>query len=382
MIIDPLLHTVSRPSDYISATFKFPPDKVGTWLSAILQSSMDGVIVIDAFSEIVLLNCEAERMFGHGSKHLLGRPMDMLLPIRLRTKCRMQMNRFVAMGLNGKRLRIKINLIGVRANGEEFFIDASISRVTVRGEIFLAIILREQVSPFKSTSTMTFQESNLRKLAVSSQQANEIEKRRFSKELYDDLGQRLSALKLDLDWLEHHLPEMDKRVPERIAQMQGLLRNIIGRTKSIASTLRPPLLDDFGLMPAIKWITENFHKKTSISCTVENHGIVIKAGDPAESAIFRIVQESLLNVERHAQASHVQIILQHNGAYLDIVIQDDGIGMSAGNENKLGCYGLIAMQERIYILGGTMSIHNVKPKGFAIRASIPLEQSPNFSLHL
>lgn len=343
---------------------------------------MDGVIVIDSFSEIVLLNGEAERMFGHESKHLLGKPMDMLLPRRFRAECRLQMNRFVVMRRNGRRLRIKIDLIGMRANGKEFFIDASISRVTVRGEVFLAIILRERVSPFKNTSAMTFQENDLRKLAVSSQQANEIEKRRFSKELYDDLGQRLSVLKLDLDWLEHHLPGMDKRVPERITQMQGLLENIIGRTKSIASTLRPPLLDDFGLMPAIKWITENFHKKTSISCTVESLGISIKAGDPAESAIFRIVQEGLLNVERHAKASHVRIILQRNGTHLDIVIQDDGIGMSAGNENKLGCYGLIAMQERIYILGGTMNIHNVKPKGFAIRASIPLEQSPDFSVHL
>src|SRR5207253_2102111 len=125
--------------------------------------------------------------------------------------------------LNGRRLRIKMDLIAVRENGEEFSIDASISRVTVRGEIFLAIILRELASLSRSASTGTFQDNDLRKLAVSSQQANEIEKRRFSKELYDELGQRLSVLKLDLDWLQNYLPETDKRVPERITQMQRLL---------------------------------------------------------------------------------------------------------------------------------------------------------------
>ena len=338
---------------------------------------MDGVVVIDAFSEIVLLNHEAERMFGYDSRNILNKPMDDLLPKRHRAEYRLQMNRIATTRLNGgRRLRIKIDLIGVRASGEEFSIDASISRVTVRGEIFLALILRELVSPSKSASA-TAHDSDLRRLAVSSQRVNEIEKRRFYKELYDELGQRLSVLKLDLDWLENQLPATDKRVPERIIQMQRLLGNIITRTKSIASTLRPPLLDDFGLMPAIEWIAENFHKKTSISCTVENHGMTIKAGDPAESAIFRVIQESLLNVERHAKASHVQIILQRNSTHLDIVIQDDGIGMIRGNENKPGCYGLIAMQERVYILGGTINIQNTEPKGFAIRASIPLEQSPD-----
>jgi PAS domain S-box-containing protein len=379
-MIDFLQHKFIQSSDYISTTPQFPPDKIGTWLSAVLQSAMDGVIVIDASGKIVLYNQEADRMFGYGMQQILGKPMDMLLPVRLRSEHRLQINRFAKTRLNGRRLRIKLDLIGLRANGEEFFIETSVSRVTVRGEIFLAMILRELMS--QPDTALTPENTDLRRLAVSSQQANEVEKRRFSKELYDDLGQRLSVLKLDLDWLQNNLPDTDTPIPERIVQMQRMLGNIITRTKSIASTLRPPLLDDFGLIPAIEWITENFYKKTGISCTVENHGVAIKAGDPAESAIFRVVQESLLNVERHAKASHVKIILRHHDRCLDIVIQDDGVGMKAGHENKPGCYGLIAMQERVYILGGTISIQNVEPTGFAIRASIPIEQVPTSSTPL
>lgn len=374
-MIEHLEHRVIKSTDYISAVPEFPADKVGTWLSAVLQSSMDGVIVVDVERHIVLLNHEAEHMFGYAAPDLLGKSLDMLLPARLRAEHRLQMSRFVAPRVSGRRLRIKLDLIGLRATREEFFLDTSISRVTVRGEIFLAIILREIPPPRDLVNPAATEKTELRRIAVSSQQANEVEKKRFSKALYDDLGQRLSVLKLDLDWLENNLPSTSELVPQRIAQMQRLLGTIITRTKNIASTLRPPLLDDFGLIPAIEWITEKFYKKTSIACEVENHGIALKTGDPVESAIFRVIQEGLSNVERHAHANLVRIILQHNKNQLDITIEDNGIGMAAGSENKPGCHGLIAMQERIYILGGTIIMKNIQPKGFSIRVSIPLEQS-------
>jgi signal transduction histidine kinase len=215
--------------------------------------------------------------------------------------------------------------------------------------------------------------SELRKRAISSQQANEAEKRRFSKKLYDDIGQRLSVLKLDLDWLENSLSNTDEGLPGRLAQMQGLLDNVIATTKSMASTLRPPLLDDFGLLPAIDWMAENFQKKTSITCTVENNCLMPRLEDPIESAIFRVIQEGLSNIERHAHASNAKIIFMHTHNQLDVMIQDDGIGLASDSEGKPGCYGLIAMQERVSILGGTISIRNAEPQGVAIHASIPVE---------
>jgi signal transduction histidine kinase len=237
----------------------------------------------------------------------------------------------------------------------------------------LAVILRKSEKQGNNIATQNSSEPSavVRKRAMSSQQASEIEKKRFSKELYDDLGQRLSVLKLDMDWLENNLSTADKLNLTRIAQMQGLLDNIIIRTKSIASSLRPPLLDDFGLIPAVNWIAEDFQKKTSVVCEVETSNLTGKFSDPIESAIFRVVQEGLLNVERHARATYVKIRIWHSNKQIEVLIQDNGIGMQAGNENKAGCFGLIAMQERIYTLGGSISISNLGPRGFAIHASIP-----------
>ena len=211
-----------------------------------------------------------------------------------------------------------------------------------------------------------------RHLAVASQQGCEHEKRRLSKELYDDLAQGLSVLKLDLGWLEQNLDGLPRNVPERIGQMHVLLDKIILRTKSIATTLRPPLLDDFGLMPAVQWVTDNFQKRSGIICRVDTPSIVIAPGDPAESAIFRVIQEGLLNIERHARARHVLLRLRHHAQQIELLLQDDGVGIDVGGERKDGCYGLIAMRERITILDGTIRMGNAMSGGFVIHAVIPL----------
>jgi len=233
-----------------------------------------------------------------------------------------------------------------------------------------------------SAKRRTIPSSKLRKWAASSQQANEVEKRQFSRKLYDDIVQRLGVLKLDLDWLRNTLSTSDEDMPARVAQMQGLLENVITMTKSMASALRPPMLDDFGLMPAVEWMAENFHKKTGIPCTIESKGMIAKLDEPIESAIFRVIQEGLTNIERHAGANHARIAFMHAGDQLDVMIQDDGAGMAGGSKNKPGCHGLIAMQERIFVLGGTISIGNIKPHGVSIHASIPIEPVSSSESHL
>lgn len=365
--------STAKKSHFITTLSRFPAGKIGPSLLSIIQSAMDGVIVVDATHQIVLVNHKAERMFGYPAENLLEKPLDLLMPSRPGADQRRRVDRLSATRVNGK--RAKVELKGLSASGEMLALNASISRVSVHGELFLALVLRESTT-CKSSPPCTqrpVRPSELRKWAASSQQATEVEKRRFSRKLYDDIGQRLSVLKLDLDWLENSLRHTDEGLPARVAQMQGLLDNVISMTKSMASALRPPLLDDFGLLPAVQWMADNFEKKTSIACTVENNGLAGKLDDPIESAIFRVIQEGLTNIERHSQATHVRIAFSHTGSQLDVMIQDDGIGMTSSSENKPGCYGLIAMQERVFALGGTISIHNADPQGLVIYASIPIE---------
>jgi PAS domain S-box-containing protein len=368
-------HGSAGLSDSVTTLPRFPANMAGTSLLALVQSALDGVIVVDATRQIVLVNRTAERMFGYPARYLLDKSLDMLLPPRICPEQRRRIERLAAIRVTGRRMRL--GLRGQHASGHEFAVNASVSRITLRGEMYLAVSLHDSARHGGAQrKPRPIAAADLRKLAVSSQQASEVEKRRFSKELYDDIGQRLSVLKLDLDWLEHSLPGTEAAVPERVAQMQGMLDKVITLTKSMASTLRPPLLDDFGLMPALEWMVDNFRKRTGTNCSIEGLGQPIKLGDPIKSAVFRVIQEALLNIERHAQASNVEVVLNRTETALEVLVQDDGIGMGAGCDNKPGCYGLIAMQERIFILSGTITIKSQQPQGVTIHASIPIDAHP------
>lgn len=368
-----LEHSPSKLSNIISTLPRFPAGKVSPSLLAIIQSAMDGVVVIDASHQIVLVNHRVERMFGYSPHQLLERPLDMILPGHIGIEQRRRMERLASTQSSGR--RTKIRLKGTHADGSQLSLYASVLRVSVHGETFLALLLHESTANHAASRPRwrSPKSADLRRWAVSSQQANEVEKRRFSKKLYDDIGQRLSVLKLELDWLENSLPEKRNGMPERVAQMQGLLDNVISMTKNVAAALRPPLLDDFGLLAAVEWMAETFEKKTGIQCAVESNSVALKLGEPFESAIFRVIQEGLTNIEKHSHASSARVILLLSDTHLDVMIQDNGIGMPDGSENKPGCYGLIAMQERIFVLGGTITIRNAEPAGVAIHAAIPIE---------
>lgn len=349
---------------------RFPLSRIGPTLLTIIQSAGHGVVIVDAAHRIVLMNHKAEHLFGCSAEGVLDKPLDVLIPQRSSGEQRRRLERLTGMRANGR--RSKLELKGIRASGERISLNASISRVIVHGEVLIALVLHDK-SPRPSNTEITALPENVFHLAISSQQANEVEKRRFSKKLYDDIGQRLGVLKLELDWLESEVKNREKQLPARVARMQGLLDQIISSTKNMASALRPPLLDDFGLLPTVEWMIEMFQKKTAVKCTLRTQGMGRKLDDAVESAIFRVIQEGLSNIERHAHAHNVMIVFTLASGRLDAMIRDDGIGMDRSSENKRDCYGLLAMQERILILGGTISIQNVRPHGVAIHASIPIE---------
>jgi PAS domain S-box-containing protein len=347
-------------------------------LQSIIDSAMDAVIVLDTAREIVLVNHKVERMFGYPASHLLEKSIDMLVPPGFGSEQRRRLERLCSARGSGR--RTKLGLRGQHANGESLFLNTSASRVTVHGESFLALVVHSSATDDGALEQRrrTVKTADLRRWAATAQQANEVERRRFSRKLYDEIGQRLSVLKLDLDWLENSLSDVDTELPERVAQMQGLLDNVITMTKSMASALRPPLLDDFGLFPAVEWMAENVQKRSGIVCTVEGNGLAIKLGEPIESALFRVIQEGLTNIEKHARARQARIVFLHTDNQLDVMIQDDGVGISSGAQGKSGCYGLIGMQERIFVLGGTITVGNVKPHGVLIHATIPLDTTINY----
>ncbi|WP_042337823.1 sensor histidine kinase [Paraburkholderia ferrariae] len=177
---------------------------------------------------------------------------------------------------------------------------------------------------------------------------------------------------MDLECLLDRVPQDDAELAHKIAAMLRLLGEAMASTRRIASDLRPLMLDDLGFAAAIQWLLKNFGERHGIACTLHVEPPDLDLRDPHATAVFRIVQESLANVARHACASHVEVILDCKNHHLSLVVRDDGVGFDPASPRKSTSFGLVGLRERAYLLDGTLSIDAAPGKGTAIKIDIPM----------
>ncbi|HOP40237.1 MAG TPA: histidine kinase, partial [Geobacteraceae bacterium] len=199
----------------------------------------------------------------------------------------------------------------------------------------------------------------------------ENERRNIAREIHDELGQALTALKIDLFRLKGSSAELGEDHARSIDQMSDLVSNIIQDVRRISSELRPRMLDDLGLVPAIEWLVQDFGDRMGIPCTFDSTNVDSCTSTACATAIFRIVQESLTNVCRHARASRVAITLccGDGTAFLEIV--DDGVGITSEHLSSEDSLGLLGIKERAHMCGGKADIVGQPGKGTTVTAVIP-----------
>jgi len=213
----------------------------------------------------------------------------------------------------------------------------------------------------------------LRRLAAQLQEVREEERTTIAREIHDELGQRLTGMKMDFSWLLAHLPKRWTRVHERGRALTELLDVTIESVRDISTRLRPSVLDDLGLAAAIEWQASDFARRTSV--TVDVRGVEELSLDrELSTTLFRILQEALTNVARHAEASQVSVSLRHAGADVVLEIVDDGRGL--GNKESVGQrgLGLLGMRERAASFGGEVEFERPNEGGTCVRARIPITQ--------
>ncbi|MFB0515404.1 MAG: PAS domain S-box protein [Candidatus Neomarinimicrobiota bacterium] len=217
----------------------------------------------------------------------------------------------------------------------------------------------------------------LRSLSAHLQSVREDERTQIAREIHDELGQELTALKMDLSWLKSKLRKDQQPLEEKANAMGELSNSMIQTVKRITSELRPAILDDLGVAAAIDWELGEFHKRTGIKCDLklEPEDIVL---DPDRStAVYRIFQETLTNVSRHAQASTVTVTLRLRRKKLNLEIGDDGVGISEEQITNSRSLGLIGMHERAVQFGGEVRIEGREGQGTTVSVTIPLDNGEN-----
>jgi len=212
----------------------------------------------------------------------------------------------------------------------------------------------------------------LRNLAAHLQSIREEERKLIAREIHDELGQSLTALKMDLYWIDKRMPIEQRPLLKKTKSMSRLIDKTIRRIKKISAKLRPGLLDYLGLPAAIEWEGEEFQNRTGIKCEVniDNEDIILEQDH--STALFRIFQETLTNAARHSNATRVNVSLKEKAAKLELRVRDNGKGITEKQISNPKSFGLIGMRERAHFLGGEVKIRGVQGKGTTIIATIPL----------
>jgi len=224
-------------------------------------------------------------------------------------------------------------------------------------------------------------QTQLRQLSAHLQAAREEERTRIAREIHDELGQALTALKMDLSGLQRSLDRQTPVIQEKLMSMSQVIDTTVQSVRRIATELRPGMLDDLGLAAAIEWQLSEFQSRTGIECKLTSNLEESALGAEARTALFRIFQETLTNVARHANATSVLAKLEEGPDYVTLQVQDNGRGITESDITRSRSFGLLGIRERVHLLNGELSIHGVPGQGTTIivRLSLGLAPAPDIS---
>ncbi len=477
-------------------------------LAAIVHSAKLAVISVDEAQTIVLFNPEAEAIFRCRAAQALGGPLERFIPVSARAIHRVHLENYHGASSHGVRNMGEARILtGLRADGEEFPIDASISRSEVAGRKLFTVILRDVTEHIQQQEMLRFQadiinssaqailsrrpdgtivswnqaaarifgytpeeaignhinllypnaaspdqiglaqravngepvinfptkrrrkdgsevdvevtispikrydgtvagtsaiysditerkrmeaelhrllhdqqraeaqvresRDRLRELSSALQTIREEEKTRIARELHDELGQALTALKMDTAAISSELNHAQDALRKRIESMKQLIDGTVNSVRRISADLRPVMLDNLGLVPTLEWLIKDFSSRTGMRVTLDIPDENLGVGGDAATAIFRIVQEALTNVARHSGAGEVTVEVIHDNGTVVVRVGDNGKGMAAQDAHKARSFGLLGMRERAYVLGGELKVSRAPQGGTLIEAVIP-----------
>lgn len=214
-------------------------------------------------------------------------------------------------------------------------------------------------------------QDKLRNLTHYLEKTREEERTRISREIHDELGQQLTALKFDLNILRKKYPDITE-LKEKLEEMNQLVNETMSTVRKISSELRPGVLDDLGLIAAIEWQCSEFQQRTGKQCILHNSVEDLEFTKDVSTAVFRIIQEALTNVIRHSHANKINIYLKENSGKLAVSIKDNGRGITNEEIETSTSLGLLGIRERTELLGGKFKISGELGKGTEVSLLIPL----------
>jgi PAS domain S-box-containing protein len=329
----------------------------------IVNHVSEAIISADQSNTIVMANPAAAALFGTSVEQMLGSPLGRYIETPASNSGEPVDYFHPGSGRAGRRAT-DYTVTGLRGDGERFPIEGSVSRANA-GAPFYTVVMRDVSDRRRVQDKLTRSHDQLRQLSAALQTIREEERTHIARELHDDLGQLLASLRMDLTLLQ----QADGTPSESLRLMRGMEDNLLTAITSlrrIATNLRPRALDEGGLFFALQGLRDDFIERYAIPTTLLADEAELRLDDTASTAIFRIVQEALTNIARHAQATRVMMNLFRLNSDLLITIRDDGRGIRPEDMEKAESLGLIGMRERVWAMNGDITIGADEPQGTRI----------------
>jgi PAS domain S-box-containing protein len=340
-------------------------------LNELFEQAPQAVILMSADYKVVRVNRDFTRLFGYGPKEAIGRPLrELIVPEELQDEVR----QFKDMLARGE--RVEVEAVRRRKDGSRLYV--SIVHVPVSlpgGQVATYAIYRDITEPKKAEEKIRVAGVRLRALSARLESAREEEGRRIAREIHDELGSALTSLRWDMETLDQTLadsangPQLQES-REKIKAMIKLTDSVVQTVRRISSELRPPILDDLGLSAAVEWQAEEFQTRTGIVCYCDCPLDKPNLNQAQATAVFRILQEALTNVLRHAEATRVDIKLTEEPGRFLMTIADNGRGITEAEKSVDGSFGLLGMRERAELIGGSVEIEGIEGSRTTITISI------------
>jgi two-component system sensor histidine kinase UhpB len=346
----------------------------------ILEAAGEGIYGLDTSGNAIFVNPAAARMTGWEVGELIGQPIHDILHYAKadgtsypREECPVHVS-----FRDGESHRVS-NEVFWRKDGRKFPVEYLSTPIREGGELVGVVVTFSDVTERRQAEErLKTSREQLRALSARLQSAREEEGTRIAREIHDELGSALTGLKWDLEWIEKTVLESasgsssHRLLREKITSMTELIDSTINTVRRISSELRPGILDDLGLTAAIEWQAQQFQSRTGIACACNSCVETVDLDRDKSTAVFRIFQEILTNILRHAQASRVEIAMMRNEDDFVLEVRDNGRGIREDEEFGIHSLGILGMRERAHLAGGKVEIKGTQGKGTVVTVRVPV----------